>query len=111
MHSSWRPSNRSSPGASRRGHVCAGRRSKVSRTDARTDALIASVCIGRPQYDLKEVAALMTELAHIAGSAIVLPYQPLPSECPPELPLEEQNGKIFPSAEEQEYQVRDFLTS
>jgi len=73
----------------------------------RTDALVGSVCLGRPQERLKEVAAYLTELAHIAGSVIVLPYQPDPSECPSELPLEERNGKLFPFAAPGQY--RDFL--
>jgi len=76
---------------------------------ARTDALTATVCVGRAQEDLKEVAALLTELAHIAGSVIVLPFQPQPAECPADLPLEEQNGKIFPLAAQQGYRVRDYF--
>jgi hypothetical protein len=75
----------------------------------RTDALVGSVCLGRPQDQerLKEVAANLTELAHIAGSVIVLPYQPDPSECPGELPLEERNDKLFPLAPPGTY--RDFM--
>jgi hypothetical protein len=75
---------------------------------ARTDALTACLRIGQAQEELQEVAALMTELAHIAGSVILLPYQPLPAECPVDLPLEEQNGKIFPLAAPQGYTLRDY---
>ncbi len=73
----------------------------------RTDALVGSVCLGRPQERLKEITCYLTELAHIAGSVIVLPYQPDPSECPSELPLEEQNGKLFPFAPPGQY--REYL--
>lgn len=73
----------------------------------RSDALVGAVCLGRPQERLKEVAAYLTELSHTAGSVIVRPYQPDPSECPGALPLEEQNGKLFPFAPPGQY--RDFL--
>jgi hypothetical protein len=65
---------------------------------ARTDALVASVCLGRPGEDPGEVVAFMTRLAHVAGSLIVVPYQPSPSECDPSLALEQHNGKLFPFA-------------
>lgn len=75
----------------------------------RTDALVAAVCVGRPQEHMGELAALVTQLAHVAGSVVVLPYQPAPSECAPDLPLEEQNGKLFPFAEQQGHTLRDYL--
>jgi hypothetical protein len=64
----------------------------------RTEALVGSVCLGRPSEDPAEVVAFMTRLAHVAGSLMVIPYQPAPSECAPTLPLELQNGKLFPFA-------------
>jgi hypothetical protein len=73
----------------------------------RTDALVGSACLGRPQERIEEVAAYLTELAHLAGSVIVLPYQPEPSACPGELPLEERNGKLFPFAPPGQY--REYL--
>lgn len=66
---------------------------------ARTEAIVGSVCIGRPDERLEDIAAFMTRVAHGAGSLIVVPYQPLPDECPSDLPLELQNGKLFPFAE------------
>ncbi len=63
-----------------------------------TEALIGSVCLGRSGEDPGEVVALMTRLAHVAGSLMVVPYQPAPSECDPTLALELQNGKLFPFA-------------
>jgi len=64
----------------------------------RTEALVGSVCLGRCGEDPGEVVAFMTRLAHVAGSLMVVPYQPTPSECDQELPLELQNGKLFPFA-------------
>jgi hypothetical protein len=72
----------------------------------RSGALVAAVCLGRPQERLTEVAAFLTELAHIAGSVIVRPYQPVPGECPG-VPLEEQNGKLFPFAKPDQF--REYL--
>ncbi len=65
----------------------------------RTEALVGSACIGRPGEQLEDIAAFMTKLAHAAGSLIVVPYQPSPKECAINIPLELQNGKLFPFAE------------
>ncbi len=65
----------------------------------RTEALAASVCLGRPGEQPGEVAAFMALLAHVAGSVIAVPYQPTPAECTADLALEDQNGKLFPFAE------------
>ncbi len=65
----------------------------------RTDTLVASASLGRPGENPEEVVAFMTNLAHVAGSLMVIPYQPDPVECPASLPLELQNGKLFPFAE------------
>jgi hypothetical protein len=68
----------------------------------RTEALVGSVCIGRRGEQLEDIAAFMTKVAHVAGSLIVVPYQPSPaefSEFESDFPLEYQNGKLFPCAE------------
>jgi hypothetical protein len=74
----------------------------------RTEALVASVCLGRPGEDPGEVVAFMTRLVHVAGSLMVLPYQPVPSECPPTLPLELQNGRLFPFAQDNGLHFRGY---
>jgi hypothetical protein len=61
----------------------------------RSDQLVGSVCIGRPGESLHERAQLTTQMAHLVGSVMLWPYQPSPRECP-DLPLEAQNGKLFP---------------
>jgi hypothetical protein len=65
----------------------------------RTETVAGSVCVGRPGEQLEDIASYITKLAHVAGSLIVVPYQPVPAECEPNLPLELQNGKLFPFAE------------
>jgi hypothetical protein len=75
---------------------------------ARTEALSGGVCLGRRGDDLEERARFITLVAHHAGSVILWPYQPTPSECP-ELPLEEQNGKLFPFRKVNGYTYRDYL--
>jgi hypothetical protein len=65
----------------------------------RTEDLVGSVCIGRPGEKIEDPAAFMAKIAHTAGSLIVIPYQPLPAECPSNISLEYQNGKLFPFAE------------
>jgi hypothetical protein len=61
----------------------------------RTDALNAGLSLGRRGEDLAGRARLATLLAHHIGSIVFWPYQPSPAECP-DLPLEAQNGKLFP---------------
>jgi hypothetical protein len=78
---------------------CAIERCIAAGYPQRTDALVASACLGRLGEDPAEVVAFMTKLAHIAGSLMVIPYQPAPAKCAPTLPLELQNGKLFPFAE------------
>lgn len=80
----------------------------------RTEALAASLCLGRPKEELTNTVSFMTKLAHVAGSLIVIPYQPSPTECSiyyPEtkLPLELQNGKIFPFAEYNGVSYREYI--
>lgn len=68
----------------------------------RTEALVGSVSIGRPSEQPEDTAAFMTRVAHVAGSLIVVPYQPSPIECvsiASNPPLEYQNGRLFPFAE------------
>lgn len=62
---------------------------------ARTDKLSASICIGRTTDTIESRTILATQLAHRVGSVIVWPYQPSARECP-DVPLEAQNGKLFP---------------
>lgn len=63
-----------------------------------TDALVGSASIGRAGENIEDTTSFVTELAHVAGSLILIPYQPSPLECPT-MPLELQNGKLFPFAE------------
>jgi hypothetical protein len=77
----------------------------------RTEDLVGSVCIGRPGENLAETAGFMAEVAHEAGSLIVIPYQPKPEELEhvqPDIPLEYQNGKLFPFAEYNGVSFRDY---
>lgn len=77
----------------------------------RTEDLVGSVCIGRPGENLTKTAEFMTEVAHEAGSLIVIPYQPKPEEMEqiqPGTPLEYQNGKLFPFAEHNGVGFRDY---
>jgi hypothetical protein len=74
----------------------------------RTEALVASVSLGRRGEDPAGVVTLMTKLAHIVGSLIVVPYQPTPTECHSSLSLEMQNGKLFPFAEENHMSFRGY---
>lgn len=74
----------------------------------RTEMLVASVSLGRRGEDPEEVVAFMTKLAHVAGSLMIIPYQPTPAECSPTLPLEMQNGKLFPFAEENQLSFRGY---
>ena len=39
---------------------------------------------------------------------MIIPYQPTPAECSPTLPLEMQNGKLFPFAEENQLSFRGY---
>lgn len=66
---------------------------------ARTEAVMATLSVGRPNERIEDVAAHTTRLAHVAGSLIPIPYQPFPDELPDEEALELHNGKIFPLAE------------
>jgi hypothetical protein len=74
----------------------------------RTEALVGSVCLGRPGENPGEVVAFMTRLAHVVGSLMVVPYQPAPSKCPPTLALELQNGKLFPFARDNGSHFREY---
>jgi len=75
----------------------------------RTDALVASACLGRPQENLIQVVGRVAELAHVAGSIILLPYQPIPVESPTGLPLEEANGRLYQFAEANGCSYKDYL--
>lgn len=79
----------------------------------RTESLATLFSVGRPGEDLADIASFMTRLAHVAGSLIVVPYQPTPTEyarlypntC---APLEKQNGKMFPFAEYNHVSYREY---
>lgn len=75
---------------------------------ARTEALNAGICLGRLGEDLKERARLAALVAHHVGSVIFWPYQPTSCECPG-IPLEEQNGKLFPFRTANGYTYHDYL--
>ncbi|GEM_PF-2552412 len=75
---------------------------------ARTDALMATVCLGRAGEDLAARARLATSVAHHAGSVVFWPYQPSLPECP-NVPLEDQNGKLFPLRTRNEATYRTYL--
>ncbi len=87
---------------------CAIERCVAAGYPQRTEALVASVCLGRPGEDPAEVVACMTKLAHVAGALMVIPYQPAPAECDPTLALELQNGKLFPFAEGNHLSFREY---
>ena len=74
----------------------------------RTDVLVGSICIGRQGEDLESRAALATRVAHHIGSIIPWAYQPALNECP-EIPLEGQNGKLYPLREQNGLEYRDYL--
>ena len=74
----------------------------------RTDVLVGSICIGRQGEDLESRAALATRVAHHIGSIIPWAYQPALNECP-EIPLEGQNGKLYPLRERNGLEYRDYL--
>jgi len=75
---------------------------------ARTDDLVGSVCIGKPGESLSERAKAATMTAHYLGSVILWPYQPEPRECT-DIPLEAQNGKLFPFRHLNGATYRDYL--
>jgi hypothetical protein len=74
----------------------------------RTDSLVGSICIGRPGEDLEARAQLATVIAHHVGSIILWAYQPSPDECIG-IPLEDQNGKIFPLRGRNNRRYRDYI--
>lgn len=74
----------------------------------RTEELVGSVCLGRPGEDPEEIISFMTNVAHIVGSLMAVPYQPTPTECPATLPLEMQNGKLLPFSEENHLSFRAY---
>ncbi len=47
-------------------------------------------------------------MAHAIGSLVIWPYQPVPVECG-DLPLEDQNGKLFPFRRDNGATYRDYL--
>ena len=76
--------------------------------ELRTEALCGGICLGRLGEDLGRRARLITLVAHHIGSVIIWPYQPSPDDCP-NIPLEEQNGKLFPFHRANRHSYRDYL--
>jgi len=74
----------------------------------RTEAVTASLCLGRRDESLAERVRTCTLLAHFVGSVIIWPYQPTVQECD-NIPLEEQNGKLFPLRTQNGTTYRDYL--
>jgi hypothetical protein len=74
----------------------------------RTDELTAGICLGKPNENLTERTKMATLLAHHVGALIVWAYQPEAHECP-DLPLQAQNGKLFPLQEQNGYRHEDYL--
>lgn len=77
--------------------------------EAREGSTTGALCVGRLGEDLGRRARLATRMAHEVGSLIVWPYQPSPEECPDDVPLEDQNGKLFPLRERNGLRYRDYL--
>ncbi|HZR00286.1 MAG TPA: radical SAM protein [Chloroflexota bacterium] len=75
----------------------------------RTDALVGGICVGRRGEDLESRARLMTRITGAVGSVIVWPYQPTPAECLRDLPLQLQNGKLFPLRAENGLTYGDYM--
>lgn len=61
----------------------------------RTDAVSASLSLGRHGEDIAERTRCATLLNHTVGSVIFWPYQPTPAEMEDDR-LEMHNGKLFP---------------
>jgi len=75
----------------------------------RTDAVTGSLCLGRPGESLEARGQTATKLAHYLGSLIFWPYQPSPTELP-KIPLEDQNGKLFPFRNRDRSSFTDYLS-
>lgn len=74
----------------------------------RTGEVMGSVSIGRSGEDFSRRARLATHISHFAGSIILWPYQPSREECPG-VPLEMQNGRLFPLRHMNGHTYRDYL--
>ncbi|MBI4789853.1 MAG: hypothetical protein HY782_22705 [Chloroflexi bacterium] len=72
----------------------------------RTEDITAMVLVGVPGENIENVAERLMRLSHIVGSVNLVPFQPTPSteiyeqhkEYLDQIPLEFQNGKLFPFA-------------
>lgn len=77
---------------------------KHGRFRPRTEDLNAMVLVGVPNENLERTVERVTRLAHYVGSVSLVPFQPSPgtfiyesySEYLQGIPLELQNGKLFP---------------
>jgi hypothetical protein len=75
-----------------------------------TDEINAGISVGRKGEDLSERSQLASQLVHHTGSIILWPYQPTPDEGL-DLPLEMQNGKIFPYRQVNGYTYQDYINA
>lgn len=66
----------------------------------RQEQLSASLSVGRPGEDIASTTRFMSRLAHVAGSVIPIPYQPLPKQVADDPEFILHNGKLFPFAEQ-----------
>jgi hypothetical protein len=82
----------------------------------RTEEITAMVLVGVPGENLEQTAERLTRLAHVAGSVNLVPYQPTPGteiyrrheEYLAKIPLELQNGKLFPFAKFNNVSISDY---
>lgn len=74
----------------------------------RANEVIAAVCIGRQGESLSERVRMAAYAAHHIGSVIFWAYQPRQDECD-DMPLEAQNGKLYPLRHKNGHAYRDYL--
>ncbi len=89
---------------------------KYGQFEPRTEDVTAMVLVGVPGEDLTNVAERITRLSHLVGSVNLVPYQPTPGTevykryetYLDNIPLERQNGKLFPFAALNESNYSDY---
>ncbi len=82
----------------------------------RTDDVTAMVLVGLPGENLEHTAERLIRLAHVVGSVNLVPYQPTPGTAIykhyqaylDQIPLELQNGKLFPFAKLNNASLTDY---
>lgn len=78
----------------------------------RTDAISATLSLGRPNENLMQRSAFLTAAAHVVGSVVLWPYQPTTAECLAaglSRDRDLQNGKLFPLRHTSAASYRDYL--